>query len=812
MRQLLPATFLLSAVSALASPQFQPLLEKHCHSCHGAEKQKGDLRLDTLLKDPAAKGFDGETWHDALDQLNLGEMPPPKADLQPTAEERKVLTNAISQILDQAADHEKEQAGHVHLRRLTRDAYQNTMTELLGVRLDYAKDLPPEPSSPDGFLNDGATLETSPSQLEAYLAAARRGLAEAIPEGEKPEAFTFDATTTSVGKLPNSRAGGATPVNPEFLLDVKKFPRKGEFKITVQAGAHIPEDAANPRIQVSIGNVAGIIHVPRKVVGEAEVSAPLDNPGTYTFTGRMEDFPQSGDRDFGNSPFKGIIVIVDFLTADGKELRYKDRAYVAPIPKPKVKKGEKPKPAPKLPKEPTGCRLDIGIASITYEAPILTSWPPESQLRLLPSCDCDEGADRLKDDIPAFLRLAFRRPPKPAEVKQYTDLFQTFRKRTETYEAAIKETYAAILVSPHFLYLVEPKGKGSQKLNNHELATRLSYFLRNSQPDQTLSGLADQGKLADPKVLRQQTERLLNSPESKDFLQNFAEQWLDLGALDRVAINPEFYPNFDNALKADIRQEPVAFLREILRQDRSCLELLDSDWTMVNHALAKHYGLAEVPKTSSFTKVKLQPQERRGGLLGQAAFLVGQSDGEHAHPIKRAVFILDKLLDTPPAPPPPDVPGLEETNPSSKNPATVKERLALHREKESCGNCHRNIDPWGLPFEQFDALGLPRQTAPVRKNAKKDPRTGSPLDNTTELPNGTTIAGEAQLKAFLLENRRDFFARSISRRLLTYALGRQTTTSDRPTLQELQKTLKENDYRLRPLIHAVVQSEAFRTK
>ncbi len=805
---------LLLAIPVLGEPQFRPLLEKYCHSCHGPEKQKGDLRFDTLPVEPSAKDFDGETWHDALDQLNLGEMPPPKEKLQPTAQERQALTDALTQILDKEAGLKKEQAGHVHLRRLTRDAYQNTMAELLGVRLDYSKDLPPEPASPDGFLNDGATLETSPSQLEAYLAAARRGLAEAIPEGDKPEVFTFQAQETAVGQLPAKRDGGATPVNPEFLLDVKKFPREGEFKVTIHAGANIPEGEAFPRLRVSIGNVAGIIHVPRKVVGEAEVSAPLDKPQTFTFTGRMEDFPQSGDRDFGNSPFKGIIVMVDFLTADGKELRYKDRAYVAPIPKPKAKKGEEPPPPPPpLPKGATGTRLDIAIASITYEAPVLTFWPPESRQRLLTSCDCDEESDRLKDDIPAFLRAAFRRPPTDAEVGQYATLFEQMRGRTDTYEAAIKEVFAAILVSPHFLYIVEPGGEKHRPLTNHELATRLAYFLRDSQPDATLSELADQGQLTDPAILRRETDRLLGSPEAKGrFLKNFANQWFDLDALDRVAVNPEFYPGFDNSLKEGMREEPVAFLAEILATDGSCLDVLDSDWTMANHSLAIHFGLTVVPATCQCSQVTLQGGVRRGGILGQAAFLVGQSNGEYAHPIKRAVFILDKLLDTPPAPPPPDVPGLAATNPATKTPFTIKERLALHREKESCGNCHKNIDPWGIPLQQFDAIGLPRDTSPVRLSGKKPPQTGAPIDTSSELPDGTAIHGEAQLKNFLLEERRDFFARSISKKLLTYALGRSLAPSDRKTVKSLQTTLVENDYRLRPLLHAIVQSAAFRTK
>ena len=796
----------------------RPLLAKYCFACHGSEKQKGKLRLDLLPHRAEVEDFDSETWRDALDQLNLGEMPPPEEKAQPSAEERKVLTDWADATLDHAASLKRRTAGRVLLRRLTREAYANTMRDLLGVDVDYAADLPPEPASPEGFRNNGAVLETTPTHLEAYLAAARKGLAEAIPgSSEAPETFRYEANETAVGKVPRK---GAVPVNPEFLVDLPKFPRRGEFAITVKVGGVLPNEEGFPRLRVSLGTVAGIIHVPRKVVGEAEVTAPADEPQTLVFRGRMENFPQSGDRPFGNSPFVGVILIIDFLDADGKELRYADRAYSDPPAKPK--KGAPPKPP--LSKSPPGDRLDLRVHSVTYEAPVFATWPPASQTRLLPAAEEGEGETaRARRALEPFLRKAFRRPSTEAETTQYVKLFAGFRAASDSFEEAMRETFAAVLTSPHFLYLVETRDpdkadSAPQTLTDHELAVRLSYFLTNSPPDATLVTLADQGKLVRPEVLAGQVNRLLDDARSASFLRNFTEQWLDLAALDRVAVNPEYYPDFDNALKDDMRREPVAVLTEILRRDRSLLELLDADWTMANRALATHYGLSEPPRTSRHVRVKLPAGHIRGGLLGQGAFLLGHSDGQFPHPIKRATWLLDRLLDSPPAPPPPDVPDLADASSASSDAPvlTVKERLALHREKEACANCHRGIDPWGLPLERFDAVGLLRENAPQPVAAGKGKRPTKPkpvpIDDVATLPNGQRLAGAAELKGYLLRERRDLFVRSIVKRLLSYALGRSLDLADRPTVEALQTTLVQENFRLRPLLLALAKSEAFLTK
>jgi len=790
----------------------RPILETLCFECHDADTQKGDIRLDTLgggLTDAS----NATAWHDVLDQLSLGEMPPKKST-QPTSEQRRILTTWIGDALREAASAQRFADGRVVMRRLTRYEYANTMRDLLGIEYDFARELPPEPASPEGFLNNGLTLEMSSTQVETYLATARKALAIAIPGGGKPKVFKYDIEKTSVGKLPRKKDGGAIPVNPEFVLDIPEFPREGAFQLTIQAGAIVPEGHDVPRMRVALGCVPGIIHVPRKLVGEVDVTATPDSPQTFTFRGRMEDYPQAGERKFGSAvAFHGVIALIDFLDADGNELRYRDRWYSDPVPKPK--KGQKKAPQPPTGKPPPeGPRLDIVIDSVTFEAPVVTSWPPESQARWFSAAvpDAPESV-KTRQILEPFMTRAFRRPITPAELNQSLQLFSQIRPRVDSFEAAMRETMASVLVSPHFLYRVETRnGNGSERLDAYELASRLSYFLWSTLPDDRLISLAAEGSLLEPGTLEGEIRRMLDDPRTREFTDRFADQWFDLAGLERVAVNPEFYPDFDNDLKESMQDETRGVFREILLGDLSCLELIDANWTLANRSLAKHYGLAQIPRTSALERVALRPEDRRGGVLGQGAFLLANSNGETAHPIKRAVWILDRLIDSPPAPPPPDVPELDSESPDLAG-LTVKEQLAVHREKESCRECHRGIDPWGIPLQHFDAVGNWRTHAPVRIGGKAESaRVGAPIDAMAELPNGTPLSGVGDMKRFLIDERREWIARSIVKRLSAYALGRSLDLGDREAVEMLTAEFNANDLRLRDLIVSLVKSDLFLTK
>ncbi|NQV23859.1 MAG: DUF1592 domain-containing protein, partial [Rhodopirellula sp.] len=519
--------------------------------------------------------------------------------------------------------------------------------------------------------------------------------------------------------------------------------------------------------------------------------------------------------------------------ADGKELRYSDRPYAVPPAKKKpVPKGKNTETSatayPDPPPTPENPRLDIVIESVEFESPVITTWPPKSHTEILfpreakPQTSADETR-YVQDVLRRFMARAFRRPVSDVELKATTEFFKRIRAESTSFDEAIRETLALVLVSPHFLYIVETRGDheaGSseerngevRRLNNFELATRLSYFLWSSMPDDRLFELAENNQLSQAEILDQEVRRMLSDERASEFISRFAEQWFDLGALDRVAVNPEFYPDFDNDLKRHMADQAREFLAEIVRSDSSCLNLLESDWTMLNRPLAKHYGLSG-PRSTAFERVVLGDEKRRGGLLGQAVFLLSNSDGEQAHPIKRAVWILDRLLDSPPAPPPPDVPELDPESPSLAG-LSLKQQLALHRNSEACGNCHRGIDPWGVPLENFNAVGLWQTESTVRRisQGKGKVTRGAPVDATSQLPDGTEINGLSELKTYLRENRRELFARAVVRRLASYALGRSLDLGDRKTIDELTTVFIDSDFRLNQLIVALVKSDSFLTK
>ena len=490
-----------------------PVLRVLCFDCHSGNEPKGESGFDQLEPD-LVNGDDAETWHDVLNQLNQGEMPPKKAK-QPTAAQRRILTNWMRAALTEAAEAARFRRGRVVTRRLTRYEYANTMRDLLGVDLDFARDLPPEPTSPDGFRNNGSTLEMSPTQIEMYLNIARNALAEAIVTGERPKLIEVSQEKTANGRLPTRKFAGHEPVRPEFALDLKEFPRQGEFEVKVTAEAANPDNEPLPQISLSMGHVPGIIHVPRGEIGRADVSTQSQ---TFTFRGRMEDFPQPGPISFGNSGFKGMVLMIDYLDGDGKELRYPNRIYVQrPNKKPKTK----PTPIP------FGQRLEIKVTSVEFKGPVYASWPPPSHQRLLfTSENSDDEAKYIRQLLARFKASAYRRPVGDDEVERTAMLFEKIRGQSDSFEEAVRETFASVLVSPHFLYIVEKRDASAktQQVSSYELASRLSYFLWSSRPDERLLSLAKDGQLTQPEILRSETIRLLSEEQRQDeFVQRFVD-------------------------------------------------------------------------------------------------------------------------------------------------------------------------------------------------------------------------------------------------------------------------------------------------
>jgi hypothetical protein len=485
-----------------------------------------------------------------------------------------------------------------------------------------------------------------------------------------------------------------------------------------------------------------------------------------------------------------------FLDSKWISLTTKLFSLEARKPQPRIKKSR----VKVYPEDPDFPRIIIeSVEFVRNDYPV---WPPPLHRRIIHEGEALSDPQAVESILSRFLRRAWRQPVGKEEVDTWHAHFETMRKQSDTPVSALKETLSAALASSHFLYLSEPyKSDKPRKLNAHELAARLSYFLWSSMPDEELSDWADSGRLLDPKVLGLQFERMLADAKADRFADQFSMQWLDLEGVDRVAINPQYYKSFDNNLKPDMVGETQAFFREILRSNSSALQFLDSDFTMLNATLAKHYGLSG-PRSQFFERVSLTGTNRPGGLLGHASTLLAGSDGADSHPIKRAVWIREHLLHDPPNPPPPDVPELAKSVPNFEK-LSIREQLKVHSNKAACAECHRSIDPWGIALERFDAIGLPREKTATQKK---------PVASDTVLPGNHPIAGLAGLQKYLLTQRRNQFAHALVSKILIYALGRDLELKDQPLVEELSKSFAENDYRLPALMANIVKSPPFMSR
>ena len=779
----------------------KPILQRRCVPCHGPEEVNGNVRLDTLSTDLVKDSTAAETWHDVLNVLNLGEMPP--EDAQPLSEqERAILAGWVTEQIDHAIQVRRSTGGQVVIRRLNRTEYRNTMRDLLGLDLNYGRDLLPDSPGEDGFTNNGSALQMSALQLESYLDSARRAMSRAIVTYDRPDVVDVTATETTTDKVKDNwtnilgRSG-------KFVLRSTDFPDEGDFLIQVRARAILPDNAPFPQLRVVLGYRADT-QTPSEEVGVLEISSP--ELRDYEFRGRLETFPLQSRTQ---SKYPGLLIWLTNAYSDGKPAPKPRQEVVEVSESTNSGKGKKPKKKTQTvwPVDPDFPKIEI--ESVSFKAPVFESWPPAHHTRILFPSDF-AGKDPpayARQVLERFMRRAYRRPATTAEVDMMVAYFLEVRPTFATFEEAMRETLAMVLVSPDFLYLVEPSSGRSRELTDHELASRLSYFLWSSMPDDHLSDLADSGHLSDPATLAREVARLLADPRSSSFVEQFSDQWLDLSGMNRIAVNPEYYPTFRNELKPHMQQETQQFFNEVLRNDLSALAFLDSDFTMLNQPLAQHYGV-NGPRGVAFERVALDKSQHRGGLLGQASILLTNSTGEDSHAILRGVWIRKRLLGDPPAPPPPNVPNLDQQNRDVAS-LPLKEQLAAHRENEACARCHRGIDPWGIALENFDAVGLQREK--IQRKAGKQ-MLQFDVDARATLPDGHEVNGLEDLKTYLLTEKREQFARALVSRMLAYSLGRSLELSDRDTVSELTSRFVESDYKLKSLIQSIVASDAFGSK
>ncbi len=776
--------------AAVDEERLSGILERHCVVCHGPAVQNADLRLDSL---PAQFGGDrraAEVWQDVLDVVGRGEMPPEGAPPLEALDLDVLLSSVRSLLAEGRAAGRTSARPLVVMRRLNRAEYQNTMRDLLGLDIDYVRHLPRDQASRAGFHNNGAALRVSAQHLEHYLRAARDGLRRAIVSGPPPPVHEHTASETVVDKLKNMHWSTRLGRTGTFVARVPEFPDEGEFVLRVRARATVPQGAPYPRMRVVMGYRADT-QTPSRTVAEVDVTDT--GVQDFEFRGRIEEYPLQSRTQ---SKYPGLLIWISNVYTDGQ---------AAPA-------------GTKVSADGIGGKGDhwvwpvdhdfpsIVIEEVSFKAPVFESWPPAHHLSILP---CKPGTPSGERECFAkaarrFMRRAYRRPVGRKDLAPVMGHFDAVRPAVGDFAESAREALSVVLVSPSFLYRVESSRQG-QRLTDHQIASRLSFFLWSTMPDDRLMRLADRGILGRAAVLRAEVSRMLDSPRSQQFVAQFTDQWLDLQGVHRVAINPNYYPDFDPTLKADMVEETRHFVAAVLRDRLSALNFLRSDFTMLNQRLARHYAV-EGPRGGAFERVELSGSGRAGGLLGHGSVLLSNSTGEDSHPVERGVWVRTALLGDPPAPPPPAVPNLAQGG-ADIELLPVQEQLVVHRDSPACAHCHKDIDPWGIPLEGFDAVGLRREAVTRRSGNRVETH---PVDAKTTLPGGVEVDGIDELSAYLATEQRRRFARALVSRMLSYALGRDIQPPDGPAIDELTGRFERAGYRLSDLCAIIVTSELFR--
>lgn len=762
-----------------------PILHDHCFRCHGPDRQESKIRLDNLSINLTEDRAATEYWHDVLNVLQAGEMPP-KEEPQLSSEQLKTVTDWLAGAIKSAVESQSKTDGRVVLRRLNRTEYQNTMQELLGLEMDYARDLPPDGVSEDGFTNNGQSLQMSSIQFEYYLATARRALDRVIVLGEKPAPIDHTFASSNVDDwLGDAQRSNELGRRQEFLAKmVDQYPEDGDFIVRVQLTAKLKPDKGYPLLEVSVGYRPDTEILMREFE-LVEVTSPESQ--TFEFRGRLENFPIPVR---GQGKYPGLVVRI--------RNAYDDKS---PLPaSQKDEQGKKFYPAEEhLP--------TLTIQSVEFHGNAFTQWPPEPHQRILFE---PQGVDReeisyVTKVLQRFMTRAFRRNVEEGEVARFVTFYQTIRPEFPSFEETIRETIAMILIQPDFLFLIEPAGEEKRTINEYELASRLSYFLWSTMPDDKLMELASAGHLREN--LATEVDRMLEDSRAQRFVEQFTDQWLGLNVVENIAVNRERFPEFDDRLKQEMVRETRSFFAELLRENLSATQFLESNFTMLNEPLAKHYGVESV-LGRKFRRVSLPADSHRGGILSHASILLSNSTGGDSHPVRRGVWIRDRLLNDPPAPPPPNVPSLAEAKPEFHK-LSIREQLEIHRTNESCNNCHRAIDPWGIALENFDAVGKwrsdPQQLGDENSSSQA-------IYAKVSLPDGNEIAGIDGLRSYLVAKRKREFARSLVSRLLSYSLGRSLELTDQSAIDLIVEQFEKDEFRLKRLIHSIVLSEPFQTK
>jgi len=762
------------AAAEAAPDPHRAMVATYCFTCHNARLKTGGLALDGL--DLAAAPNDAQIWEKALRKLRGHQMPPPGSP-QPMQKDVDSFVAWMENTLDTHAKGPQAgpKAGYVPIQRLNRTEYAATVKALVGVDVN-GKEVLPQDIQVDGFDNIATALSVSPAFLDQYVTAARQvaRLAIGSPNPRVSSVkYSVAANQNPDEPLPLGTRGG--------IRFKHNFPADGEYRITLNNLAVGPYSNALENQSTVVILIDGKT-VFRKPIGGPEDLALADRKAGTGRSQIMERFSKipvpvkAGVRDV-------VVAFIDRSHVETGELLEKLQGYGG------LTGGQAPLNRM--------ANLVDGVEVAGPFNPTGVSTTPSRALIFVCDPKTKEESACARQIAENLARRAFRRPVTAEDMKRLMPFYEAGRQNGGTFDHGIEQVVAAVLVSPQFLY----RTLKGPTLTDLELASRLSFFLWNTGPDEELLTLAAANGLTRPGVLDRQVKRMLADPKASSLVTSFAMKWLTLTNLDQVIPDPKLFPGFNEQLRHDFSMEAEAFIGSIFSDDRSVLELLTADYSFLNERLARHYGIPGVtgPQFRKVTLAGDEAEKVRWGLLGKGAVLLRTSYGDRTSPVLRGAWVLDKLLGTPPTPPPPDT-ATDLSQKAGEQPKTVRARLEQHRDKASCRMCHGVIDPTGLALENFDAIGQWRT---------RDTEANAPIDASTVLPNGVPIHGVVDLKAQLAD-RPGVFAQTVTERLLMYGVNRQLEYFDMPQVRAIVRGAAKDNYKLSSLILGIVNSEAFR--
>ena len=794
-------SFIFSLHGAFAQEPFESFMDKHCNRCHGPEKVKGELRIDKLSRD-FKSGADSHRWAEVIERVNAGDMPP-KKEPRPTQDEIAAFVTKLDALVREGRVARMSKRPAVAHYRLSRGEYQNTVYDLLGVRYDPSKpgELNADPLW-HGYDRIGSELSLSPSHVERYFRAADLVLDRAFPAAPRETRKvrkTAAELRYSGGKTQQeylNKFGIKRPLRYllfpgriESALSPNWFGKTGPehsglYKVRIQASGIRPPGGQTAHL--SIGKATG--EDTNDGIIEFDITATEDKPEIYEFQVLLE-MP-------ANLHFNVVATdIIDRRKGAHYRNELSKHSYIF------THSSETTLLNPTAPQmfdsNGRGIFSMVLVDWVEWEGPLESESEKSLRKGLVPT----EAAspDMVEQHLTKFAERAWRRPVKKGELDGFLKSYRTEREAGEKHADAYRIAMQGVLTSRNFIYLVEGDPVARERLTDWELASRLSYFLWSSMPDNSLFNSAREGKLKG-NGLSAEVDRLLADARINRFVEDFSRQWLQLHRLGMFPPDKNLYPRYDAWLEASMRTEVVEFFREVFKANQPIDAFINSDWTMANARLCEFYGLPE-PKGSGFQKVSLKPEDHRGGLLTMGAVLGLTSDGTRHRPVHRGVWISESIFGKTPPPPPANVSAIEPNPPESPK-ATIRQKLEAHRNDANCAACHRNIDPLGLAWDQYDAIGQWRTREKVARGLGEDPL----INPAGIMPDGRPYTDSAHFKKLLLEDR-DKFLNAFVEHLCTFALRRVLTVDDRDSIKSIVEEARKNRYGVRDLVRAVALSD-----